>query len=407
MTLAEKIIQAKQERVVLNTQIRSIIDEFENKEMDAIKKDELSKLENAFDSKQADVIKWEKQLERDRTCGENSNMVDDPTKNKGTPDPKAEQKRLFANWLRSGGKEEYISYQNALQQDNPSQAGYLVAPQQYVAQIIEDLNNIMVIRQMSNVLPPLSGAQSLGFPKRTTRMSTFAWGTEIQAPTADTALAFGKREFKPKPGTGGILVSKTLIRNSAIDVESYIRGEMGYNFSGGQEQGYMTGDGNNKPLGIFTASPDGISTTRDVSTGNTATEIKFDGLKEAKYSIKEQYQKGLSWMFHRDGVKQIAKLKDADGQYIWQPSLVVGEPDQLLGCPVRMSEYAPNTFTSGLYVGMLGNFKMGYWICDSLTMEMQALMELYALTNQVYYIGRMETDGMPVLEECFARVKLG
>ena len=78
----------------------------------------------------------------------------------------------------------------------------------------------------------------------------------------------------------------------------------------------------------------------------------------------------------------------------------------LMGYPVKMSENAPSTFTTGLYVGLLGNFKEGYWICDSLTMEIQALMELYALSNQVFYIGRAEVDGMPVLEECFARITL-
>ena len=52
-------------------------------------------------------------------------------------------------------------------------------------------------------------------------MSTFSWGTEISAPTEDTSLEFGKREFKPKPATGGILVSKTFIRNAAINANAF------------------------------------------------------------------------------------------------------------------------------------------------------------------------------------------
>jgi len=86
----------------------------------------------------------------------------------------------------------------------------------------------------------------------------------------------------------------------------------------------MTGDGNNKPLGLFTASADGIPTSRDVSTGNTATEIKIDGLIETKYSVKQQYQPGAEWIFNRLAVKQLAKLKDSDGQYVWQPSVAMG-----------------------------------------------------------------------------------
>jgi HK97 family phage major capsid protein len=110
-------------------------------------------------------------------------------------------------------------------------------------------------------------------------------------------------------------------------------------------------------------------------------------------------------MFHPDGAKQIAKLQDDDGQYIWRESVRVGEPDRLLGMPIYMSEYAPNTFTTGLYVGALGDFSY-YWIADAMSMEMQRLVELFAAANQVGLVGRLESDGMPVLGEAFVRVKL-
>ena len=78
----------------------------------------------------------------------------------------------------------------------------------------------------------------------------------------------------------------------------------------------------------------------------------------------------------------------------------------LLGNPVHQSEYAPATFTTGLYVGILGDWSK-YWIADSLAFEIQRLNELYAKTGQVGFIGEAELDGMPVLEEAFARVTLG
>jgi HK97 family phage major capsid protein len=397
----KKLLEMKQERANLVTNIRSIMDAHEKVEMPAEKRGEMEKMETRFDEINKIMLAEEKQKERERSLGEAETKPDEVL-----PEKAEEVRKAYVSYLKNGTSSAMDQYR-ALQQDNPTQAGYLVAPEQFAAQIIEDKNNLSFMRQMSNVLPPLQKAASLGFPKRTARMSTFAWGTEIQAPTADTALAFGKREFIAKPATGGILVSKTLVRNAAISIEQYIRKEMAFNQTIHEEQAFLTGTGAGQPLGVFTASADGISTSRDVSTGNTATEIKFDGLYEAKYSIKQQYQQGLNWLFSRTGVKQIAKLKDSDGQYIWQQSVVLSVPDMLMGYPVKMSEYAPSTFTTGLYVGLLGNFKEGYWITDSLTMEIQALMELYALTNQVFYIGRSEVDAMPVLEEPFARIKLG
>jgi HK97 family phage major capsid protein len=105
-------------------------------------------------------------------------------------------------------------------------------------------------------------------------------------------------------------------------------------------------------------------------------------------------------------VKQIRKLKDGAGQYLWQPGITADMLDEILGIPIIVSEYAPSTFTTGKYVGILGDFSY-YWIADALDMQVQRLVELYATTNQVGYIARFETDGMPVLSEAFVRVTLG
>ena len=395
----KKLIELKQERATVTNSIRNIMTEFETVEMTAEKKEELGKNETRFDEINNLILREEKQLARERAIGEQANDTDD-TKNKGKTD---EIMNAFKEVIMNGSREAYEVY-NALQQSNPTQAGYLVAPEQFVNTLIKTIDNSMFIRQKANVLPPLKGAQSLGYPTRTARMGAAVWGTEIAAPTADTSLAFGKREFKTNPATAEILISKTLIRN-APGVEGIVTAEMAYAFAELLENAYMTGDGVQKPLGLFVASADGIPAARDVSTGNTATEIKFDGLLEAKYSIKDGYQKNCEWIFNRLAVKQLAKLKNAEGQYIWQSSVVLGTPDMLLGKPVNSSEYVPATFTSGLYVGMYGDLK-NYWICDSLSMEMQILMELYARTNQIDYIARLETDGAPVVSEAFARIKL-
>jgi len=398
LNTGKKIIEAKQERANIYDSIKALINEHEGKEMDVTNKDEMAKLEAKFDAFNLDIVAGEKNLERERIIGEKQ---EPEKKNTNTNE---EITNAFNEFLRTGSDHPKQIY-NALQQGNPAQAGYLVSPQQFVSELIKELDNTMFIRQKAKVLPPLKDAQSLGYPTRTARMSAAVWGTEIAAPTADTTLAFGKREFKPNPATAEIVISKTLIRN-APGVEGIVRSELVYAFAELLENAYMTGTGVNSPLGLFTNSVDGIPAARDVSTGNSATEMKFDGLMNAKYSVKAQYQSRAEWIFARLGIGQIAKLKDSDGQYIWQPSVVMGTPDMLLGKPVNMSEYAPSTFTTGLYTGLYGDL-MNYWICDSLILEINVLLELLARTNQVDYIARIETDGAPVLAEAFARVKLG
>src|SRR5690606_25113015 len=136
-----------------------------------------------------------------------------------------------------------------------------------------------------------------------------------------------------------------------------------------------------------------------------------DGILSAKYKLKQQYRNGgtrsgARWLFHRDAIALIAKLKDGDDHYLLHPGrgLTGDEWDTLVGYPVDESERAPNTFSDGNYAGLLANWSY-YEIADALDMEIQVLYELYATTNQVGYIGRRKTDGMTTLEEAFVRLK--
>ncbi len=313
------------------------------------------------------------------------------------------QMNVFRNYLRGGTVEQYITEMRALQMDNPAQAGYLVAPEQFGSTLIADMNNALFMRQKATTYT-LRGAMSLGFPKRTARANAAKWGAEISTPPEDTALAFGKREFKPNYISVLEKVSRPLLLNSTLDPERIVIDELTFDMNETQEQAYMTGDGNAKPLGIFVASNDGISTARDTKcAANNA--IDLDALYDTKYALKAQYRNGCEWIMHRDIIKAISKMKDGAGNYIWQVSLQAGQPDRLLSYPINESEYAPNTIAANQYVAVLGNFKW-YWIVDSLFVELQRLNELYAESNRVGFILRAQTDGMPVLEEAFSRLQM-
>jgi HK97 family phage major capsid protein len=308
--------------------------------------------------------------------------------------------RALRNFILNGDRSEM----RALQMDSNEAGGFLVAPQQFVNQLIKFVDDDVFIRGMSTTFQ-LQGAHSMGAPSLDADPEDGTWTSEIGAVDEDTQMDFGARELVPNQLTKLVKVSMKLMRNSLTPVDTLVARRLAYKFAITQEKAYLTGSGASQPLGVFTASDNGISTGRDSSTGNTTTAIGADGLIEAKFNCKGQYQRTGSWLFHRDAIKQISKLKDGEGQYLWQPGLQADTPDMLLGRPVMMSEYVPNTFTSGLYVGIFGDFSH-YWIADSMQFELQRLNELYAANNQVGFIGRYWGDGMPVLEEAFSRVKL-
>lgn len=312
------------------------------------------------------------------------------------------QAKAFRQFLLTGAMQNRA----ALQKDDDAAGGFLLAPEQFVAQLIKDLDNAVWFRQYATVIPVV-GAQGIGVPTLAADMGDTTWTTELATGTADTTMTFGKRALTPHPLARKILVSKELLRSAALSVDAIVRERLAYKFGTVEETAYMTGNGAQQPLGVFTASSLGISTSRDVATNNTTTAFTVDGLIDAQYKLSSPWlnSPNLRWVFHRDAIKMARKLKTGDGQYIWAPGMISGTPDTILGLPVMVSEYAPNTFTASQYVGLIGDLSY-YWIAENMSVEIQRLSELYALTNQDCFIGRRIVDGMPILEEAFARVKL-
>lgn len=324
-----------------------------------------------------------------------------------TDKQKAEARSLVNDYL--AGR---ISLDSAVQRAVPLQVGLfnkggaLQPPQEFVADLLKNVDNAVFVRNGARKFP-LPKAVSLGVPKLETDFTDADWTVELLTGNEDD-LTFGKRELFPHPLAKRVKVSNTLVRQSAIPVDALVRDRLAYIFAVTLEKGYLTGTGFSQPLGIFTASANGVPTTQDVSTDNTSTSVTFDGLINAKHFMKAQYWPRARWVFHRDAVKQIRKLKDGEGQYLWQPAVGAGAglPDRILDLPYDTSEYAPSTFTTGQYVGALAVWDM-YWIADALDLSVQVVDQLYAESNQIGYIGRFESDGMPVLAEAFVRVKLG
>ncbi|OFW53219.1 MAG: hypothetical protein A2163_09735 [Actinobacteria bacterium RBG_13_35_12] len=315
------------------------------------------------------------------------------------------RKKAFGKYLRFGMNSLDAAEKRALDATTDASGAYTVPDEQFVAQLLKDVDDMVIIRSLATKYQ-LTKAASMGIPTLEADPADADWTTELLTGNEDSTMEFGKREFTPSPFAKRIKISKTLINKSALPIEDIVRSRIAYKFSITEEKAYMTGNGTGKPLGIFVASADGIPSTRDVSSENTSTAITFNGLLNAKYSLKSQYLAKADWIFHRDGLKMIAKIKNVeDGRYAWEQSVQVGQPDRLLGRPFYMSEYAPNTFTASQYVGILGDFSF-YWIVDALDMQIQVLYELYAETNQIGYIARKEGDGMPVMGNAFARVKL-
>ncbi len=300
----------------------------------------------------------------------------------------------------------------AYQADNPQGGGFGVLPQVLVPDWLTLMKDFVFVRGLARIFT-VPEAESLGHPTIDTDPSDADWTTELAIGNEETTLAMGKRELKPQPLAKYIKISKKLMRQ-VPNASAQFLDRMAYKMGVTEEKAFLTGSGANQPLGVFTASSQGISTARDVTAAN-ASSVVGDDFWNVFFGLKAPYRRDAEWILNRTVIQAVRKLKDTTNNYIWAnggqilSGLGPGAgmqfvPDSLCGRPVNESEYAPGTITTGLYTGILGNFRF-YEIADALNMEVQVLYELFAANNQMGYIMRKETDGMPVLEEAFSRLK--
>jgi len=417
--MARKSLELKNEKGILVAQYRGVLDKItadKRKAPNTEEKEVLAKMDAGLDELDAAIALHEKQEEREAgvtqvSGGKRPVPGADGNAKKGITGIRnsAEYIEAFDRFLNSGTPGNVApEIRNALSSDSDIGGGFLTASEEFSTRLIEVVDNLVFVRQLATKTM-LATAQSLGIATRTADVDDAVWTAELATGTDDTGLVVGKREFKPHPLAKRIKVSKKLLRLNSSVQDLVIR-RLGYKVGVSQEKAFLSGSGAEQPLGVFTASANGIDTSRDVKTGSNtgfiapATGVSpSDCITDMLYGLKSQYQAKATFIFNRTIVQQIRKFKDLYGQYIWQPGLTAGEPDRILNRPFYMSEYAPNTQTAGLYIGVCGDFSK-YEIVDALDMEIQVLMELYAETNQVGYIARMETDGMPVLAEAFTRL---
>ena len=297
-----------------------------------------------------------------------------------------EYRQNFWNMMRS--KTPMPQVVNALQIGTDSEGGYLV-PDEYERTLVEALEEENVFRQLAKVIRTSSGDRKI--PVVATK-GTASWIDEEGA-YLESDDSFGQVSIGAyKVGTM-IKVSEELLNDSVFDLEAYISREFARRIGAKEEEAFFTGDGSGKPLGVLAA-------TGGAETGVTAasaTAITADELIDLFYSLMSLSRITAVWVLNDSTIKAIRKLKDNQGQYLWQPSLTAGAPDLLLGKPVRTSAYMPAIAADAKTVAF-GDFSY-YWIADRQGRSFKRLNELYAATGQVGFLASQRVDGKLVLPE--------
>ncbi|OPZ85954.1 MAG: Phage capsid family protein [Firmicutes bacterium ADurb.Bin419] len=123
----------------------------------------------------------------------------------------------------------------------------------------------------------------------------------------------------------------------------------------------------------------------------------MDEVIDLYHSLGSPYRKNAVFVMNDTTVKAIRKLKDGNGQYLWQPSIALGQPDTILNRPLKTSAYVPN-IEAGAKTIAFGDFSY-FWVADRQGRSFKRLNELFATTGQVGFMATQRVDGKLVLSE--------
>jgi HK97 family phage major capsid protein len=300
-----------------------------------------------------------------------------------------EYRKAFWNAMRTrAGEGLDPTVKNALQIGTDSEGGYLV-PDEFERTLVESLKEENIFRRLAKVITTASGDRKIPV---VASKGTASWIDEEGAiPESDDS--FGQVSIGAyKLGTM-IKVSEELLNDSVFPLEAYISREFARRIGNKEEEAFFIGDGSGKPNGIFAATG---GAQLGVTTAG-ATAITLDEVLDLFYSLKAPYRNKSVFIMNDSTVKAIRKLKDGQGQYLWQPSIQAGTPDTILNRPLFTSSYVP-TIEAGAKTIAFGDFSY-YWVADRQGRVFKRLNELYAVTGQIGFVATQRVDGKLILPE--------
>lgn len=283
-----------------------------------------------------------------------------------------EYSKQFASFVRDGAHEADLKAAHrpgqpraAMTEGSNADGGY-TTPVEWDRTITGRLKLISPMRQNAQV----QSISSAGFTRLfTDREVGSGWVGETASRPATstpqfTALTFGVGEIYANPAA-----SQTLLDDSEIDIEAWLAGEVETEFERQESIAFLSGDGTNKPYGLLTYVTGAANAARHpwgdikVTASGAAAAFTTDPIVDLIYSLPAAYAPNAKFYSNRSSLAALRKLKDGQGNYIWQPTFVAGQPSTLAGYALVDMPDMP-TAAAGNIALLFGDMARTYLIID-------------------------------------------
>ena len=290
------------------------------------------------------------------------------------------------------------------------QNGGFTVPDEFEHQLIQALEENNIFRTLAKTIHTNSGTRTIPIATDSGTASWIEEGAAIQ----ESDMSFAQETLSAYKLGCMIKVSNELLNDSAFNIAAHIAQRFGVRFGNAEEDAFINGTGPSANPQTTPSQPTGILTSLTPTAGNTtanAQTVHFDNIYKLYYSLKSPYRRKAAFLCNETLLLQLMLIKDKNDNYIWKPGLEVGKPDTILGRPIYTSGYMPAitgnaTQDKNKKVLLFGDFSY-YWIADRQSRTLKRLNELYAVTDQVGFIGTQRVDGKLILPEAMQVMALG
>ncbi len=276
-------------------------------------------------------------------------------------------RKAWASYFRSGDPTALSQIEGKSLTARDDNGGYIVPVETEIvidsalAQV-SPFRNLATIRAVStaNFTKPVSAGGAVA-----------GWAGEAQARTETTAPDLDLIEFPAGELYAMPAATQTLLDDSVADVDQWLAEEVQDVFSAQETTAFVIGDGINKPRGIlnYPQAADGSEAKGEIGyvptgvDGDLDADAPIDALIDLTYAPETRYRSNASFIMNRRTLGRLRKIKDADGNYIWQAASQAGQPSTLLGFPVVEIEDMPDIAPDSTPIAF-GDFRRGYLIAD-------------------------------------------
>lgn len=295
--------------------------------------------------------------------------------------------------------------QAALNKGTADEGGYLT-PVEWDRTIADKLREESPMRQLAQVQPTSKAGWKKLFNMGGTG-SGWVGETAARPETATPVLAelgFGHGEIYANPAA-----TQQILDDAEINIEAWLASEVQAEFAEQEGVAFISGDGVNKPAGILTYVTGGSNAAKHpfgaikaINSG-AAADISSDAVLDLIYGLPKKYRQGAQFLTNNLTIAKVRKLKDGQGNYLWQPSAQAGQPATLHGYGIAEDENMPDVAANALPI-LFGDFKRGYLIIDR--MGIRVLRDPYTKKPYVLFYTTKRVGGGVQNPECLRALKV-